>query len=87
MDAKKAVFPEGYDATKMFWLINSSGAFGARSGLSHVAKEIVVGWFRRGKNADAFAASCEYGTASCYTPTSIFRRLANMLSHGATFRF
>jgi hypothetical protein len=88
MDAKKAVFPEGYDATRMFWLIDRDGAFGARSGLPHVAKEIVAGWFRGGKNTDTFTAACEYGgTSSCYTPSGVFRRMANMLSHGAAFRF
>jgi hypothetical protein len=89
MEAKKAVFPEGYDATVMFWLIDRSGAFGARSGLPHVAKEIVAGWLRGGKNPDEFAPACEYGdtSMSCYAPTSVFRRLANMLSHAAAFRF
>ena len=89
MEAKKAVFPEGYDATAMFWLIDRTGAFGARSGLPHVAKEIVAGWMKGGKNPDSFAAACEYANTSmsCYTPTSAFRRLANMVSHGAAFRF
>ncbi|MEO9294850.1 MAG: hypothetical protein ABI347_04540 [Nitrososphaera sp.] len=91
-DAKKAVaFPAGYDATRMFWLINRDGAFGARSGLPHVVKEIVAGWRRGGKNPDSFTApACEYdgGTSmSCYTPVNVFKRLATMLSHGASFRF
>jgi hypothetical protein len=89
-DAKKAIFPAGYDATRMFWLINKNGAFGARSGLPHVAKEIVAGWRRGGKNPDTFnTPACEYdGTSiSCYTPANVFKRLAAMLSHGASFRF
>jgi hypothetical protein len=87
--AKQAVFPKGYDATRMFWLINKEGAYGARSGLPRVAKEIAAGWSRGGNNADAFAPACEYvGTEmSCYEPTSMLRRLATMLSHGAAFRF
>ncbi|MEW5840809.1 hypothetical protein [Nitrososphaera sp.] len=90
-EAKATVFPQGYDPTRMFWLINRSGAFGARSGLPRVAKEIAVGWFRGGrdKNNDTFAPACAYdGTSmSCYTPTNVFRRLATMLSHGASFTF
>ncbi len=43
IDSKKMIFPPGYDATKMFWLINRKGAFGARLGLIQVAKEIVFG--------------------------------------------
>lgn len=88
-DAKQAVFPKGYDATGMFWLINRNGAFGARSGLPHVARAIAAGWLRGGKNPDTFASACEYdGTSmSCYTPTNVFRRLTTMLSHGESFRF
>lgn len=88
-DAKQAVFPKGYDATRMFWLINRNGAFGARSGLLHVARAIAAGWLRGGKNPDTFASACEYDgmSMSCYTPTNVFRRLTTMLSHGASFRF
>lgn len=87
-EAKEMIFPPGYDATKMFWLINMYGAHGARSGLPPLAKEIIVGMFRGGK-ASVIAAACEYdGTSmSCYTPTNIFKRLATLLSHGARFPF
>jgi hypothetical protein len=43
MNVKKLVFPGDYDSTQMFWLINKQGAFGARSGLIQVFKEIVRG--------------------------------------------
>jgi hypothetical protein len=43
MKVKKAIFPDGYDPTQMFWLINKNGAFGARSGLMEVFKEIIRG--------------------------------------------
>ena len=46
IEAKKLVFPIKYDSTKMFWLINKKGAYGARSGLIQVIKEIVIGWFK-----------------------------------------
>jgi hypothetical protein len=88
-EAKGMVFPPGYDATKMFWLINKSGAYGARSGLPPLAKEIAVGLFRGG-NKSEIVETCEYnGTSSmsCYTPTNVLKRLARMLSHGAKFSF
>jgi hypothetical protein len=84
--AKAMVFPTGYDATRMFWLIDRGGAHGARSGLLPVAREIVAGWFRGGSHDSIVAPACEYGMM-CYAPASVFRRLATMLSHGATFRF
>jgi hypothetical protein len=85
--AKEMIFPPEYDATKMFWLVNRHGAYGARSGLLPLAKETIVGMFRGGRASDIVAA-CEYGASmSCYTPTNVFRRLATLLSHGATFEF
>lgn len=91
MEAKAAVFPAGYDATKMFWLVNRRGAFGARSGLLPLTREIVAGWFKGNNNKKTTfpPPACEYTTSSpsCYTPTSVFARLATMLSHGAAFQF
>ncbi|MGN6348687.1 MAG: hypothetical protein ACTHLL_02935 [Candidatus Nitrosocosmicus sp.] len=46
INVKKAIFPSNYDATKMFWLVNKKGAFGARSGLTQTAKEILIGNFK-----------------------------------------
>ena len=43
MKVKKSIFPDDYDPTQMFWLINKNGAFGARSGLMEVFKEIIRG--------------------------------------------
>ena len=90
-DAKKMVFPPGYDSTKMFWLLNRTGAYGARSGLPHVMKEILFGVFSNhepGIHLDS-AIACEYeeGKMSCYSSTNIVKRIARLLSHGATFRF
>jgi hypothetical protein len=87
-EAKGMIFPAGYDATKMFWLVNRNGAHGARSGLVPLAKEIIVGVFRGGKAGDV-AAACEYDSTGmlCYTPTNILKRIAGTLSHGARFPF
>lgn len=86
-EAKEMIFPPGYDATKMFWLVNRNGAHGARSGLLPLAKEIIAGMFRGGKASD-IAAACEYDASmSCYTPTNILKRIAGTLSHSARFPF
>lgn len=75
IEAKKLVFPITYDSTKMFWLINKKGAYGARSGLIQVIKEIVIGWFKGNDlkkqnknnirnngndNSNIYNISCEY---------------------------
>ena len=88
-DAKKMIFPPGYDPTKMFWLINRTGAFGARSGLPQVAKEIVKGWFKGAEASPQYPAACDYsdGGMSCFVPTNSLKRLIGLLSHGAKFRF
>ena len=90
-ETKEMIFPTDYDATKMFWLINRSGAHGARSGLLPLAKEILVGIFRgNGKVSDIIAA-CEYddktNNMSCYTLTDVLKRIAGTLRKGTTFRF
>ena len=41
MKIKKEIFPDNYDPTKMFWLINKKGAFGGRFGLWETLKEII----------------------------------------------
>jgi hypothetical protein len=46
INVKKTIFPNNYDATRMFWLVNKKGAFGARSGLKQTAKEILIGNFK-----------------------------------------
>lgn len=91
-EAKEVIFPPGYDATKMFWLVNSTGAYGARSGLPQLVREIVVGLFKGGEGGsgdDMTATACEYDstTMSCYTAANVVKRLVRMLSHGAKFTF
>jgi len=88
-DAKKMIFPAGYDPTRMFWLVNSSGAFGARSGLPHAVKEIFRGWLKGAHELQQYPAACEYSSEgmSCFVPTNIMKRFVGLLSHGATFRF
>ena len=89
-ETKEMIFPTDYDATKMFWLINRSGAHGARSGLLPLAKEILVGIFRGSVKVNDIDAACEYdktNNMSCYTLTDVLKRIAGTLSKGTTFRF
>jgi hypothetical protein len=89
-ETKEMIFPSGYDATKMFWLINRSGAHGARSGLLPLAKEIFVGIFRGSEKANGIDAACEYdkiNNMSCYMLTDVLKRIAGTLRKGTTFRF
>src|SRR6266508_3225816 len=53
---------EAINATKMIWLINEKGAYGARSGLLPVAREIIKGIFkRRGlKHQVNLVMACDY---------------------------
>lgn len=53
INIKKTIFPEDYDSTQMFWLINKNGAFGARSGLKEVVKEIIRGIFKTKIRSDS----------------------------------
>ncbi len=89
-ETKEMIFPTDYDATKMFWLINRSGAHGARSGLLPLAKEILVGIFRGSGTVSDIDVACEYdktNNMSCYTLMDILKRIAGTLGKGTTFRF
>jgi hypothetical protein len=92
IEAKSMIFPPGYDATKMFWLINRKGAYGARSGLPQLVREIASGIILGSREFGASSgdpAACRYDGAgvSCYTPTNVLRRLAGLLRNGVTFPF
>ena len=97
-EAKKIVFPADYDATKMFWLINKSGAYGARRGLIPVIKEIIIGLFRgKGTNQEIIdwnnninnPSACEYRdqTTSCESAENTLKRVTNMMRNSGKFLF
>jgi hypothetical protein len=68
INAKKSIFPDDYDPTHMFWLINKNGAFGARSGLRQVFKEIITGALKPGIVDDISGDRQEYiFTDECVT--------------------
>ena len=97
-ETKKVVFPADYDATKMFWLINKSGAYGARRGLIPVIKEIIIGLFRgKGTNQEIIdwnnninnPSACEYRdqTTSCESAENTLKRVTNMMRNSGKFLF
>ena len=93
-EVKKLVFPLDYNATKMFWLINSQGAYGARAGLIPIIKEIVLVNIGKKKikdchqNQDKYLSACDYTReVSCMSTKSTLKRLIDMMLHGARFTF
>jgi hypothetical protein len=95
LEAKKMVFPTNYDSTKMFWLINKKGAYGARLGFIQLVKEIIIGWFKgkeikNNKNSNNNNLSCEYkdSVMSCgSSPDSILKRIINMMRNSGKVNF
>jgi hypothetical protein len=102
IEAKKIIFPVDYDPTNMFWLINKKGAYGARSGLVQVAKEIIIGLFKgrdsksygndndnNNSNPNNLDLACEYKDRMtlCGSTDNTFRRIVNMMMNSGRFRF
>jgi len=82
----------------MFWLINKSGAYGARRGLIPVIKEIIIGLFRgKGTNQEIIdwnnninnPSACEYRdqTTSCESAENTLKRVTNMMRNSGEFLF
>jgi hypothetical protein len=97
IEAKKIIFPADYDPTKMFWLINKKGAYGARLGLVQVAKEIISGLFKRkvknyinnSGNSINYILACHYKnqTMACMSAENILKRIINMMRNSDRFEF
>ena len=97
IEVKKIIFPADYDPTKMFWLINKKGAYGARLGLVQVVKEIISGLFKRkvknymnnSANSSNYILTCDYKnqTMSCMTAGNILKRIINMMRKSDIFEF
>jgi hypothetical protein len=98
IEAKKIIFPVNYDATKMFWLINKNGAYGARLGLVQVAKEILSGLFKgkeekndpnSNNNSSKYflARDCKDQMMSCGSTENTLRRITNMIRNSGRFQF
>jgi hypothetical protein len=97
-EAKSIVFPAGFDATKMFWLINRRGAYGARRALMQVTKEIIIGLFRRERinqvkidwdNSFDSPESCKYTgqSVSCESAKNTLKRIISMIRNSDALQF
>ncbi len=95
IDTKKKIFPPDYDATKMFWLINKKGAYGARSGLFQVINEIILGNFKsifknhfNKEYINNLILTCNYQEKeSCMSTRTTLSRIFNMIKNGDKFTF
>ena len=90
INAKKMIFPAYYDSTKMFWLINEKGAYGARSGLLPVAREIIKGIFKRRGVEDQMnlVMTCNYDEKlSCASGMNTLKRIVNMMLNSSQLHF
>ena len=72
----------GEGAAEMFWFIDGASAYGGRSGLLPLAREIL---FSR-KRAPAGHAANPDCAAGCRTPKAFFLRSASILTHGRKIR-
>jgi hypothetical protein len=96
IDTKKMVFPPYYDPTKMFWLINKKGAFGARSGLFQTIREIIRGIFKgmskskhvKDYDSKVVTTDCSYSDReSCMSTRTTLNRMCNMMRNSDKFDF
>ena len=91
---KTAVFPKNYESTKMFWIINSNGAFGGRAGLMPLLKEVLVGLFIHGEHrherkefnpihSEISKDKCVNKTSSCESIKGTIDRVITLLKSSA----
>jgi len=88
-EIKSKIFPNGFDANTMFWMVTSKGAFGARSGLLPLASEIITVLFGVGESVDTIKnivekksdLLCNIESMSCSSMPSFFSRLSGLLKN------
>jgi hypothetical protein len=79
---RKLIFPENYNETQMFWLINANHAYGGRSGLLPLLILITKGIVKRKKSKSKnFAKDC-FTTQMCDNKKFKIKRLYNLLRNG-----
>ncbi len=103
LETKKMIFPTNYDSTKMFWLIYKNTAYGARSALIPVIKEIVRGLVKsindkdnklknqiklKGNEGNLDTITCNYkDRLQCMSTTNTLKRLFNMMQNSSKVTF
>jgi len=87
-NAKSLIFPNDYDSTSMFWLINTNGAFGGRAGLLPVLVEIIKGTFRKACEVENPTLACrDMEKRSCSSPRSRFARMISLCKNSKKYGF
>jgi hypothetical protein len=87
-NAKSLIFPNDYDSTSMFWLINTNGAFGGRAGLLPVLVEIIKGTFRKTCEVENPNLACrDIEKGSCSSPRSTFARMISLFKNSKQYGF
>jgi hypothetical protein len=87
-NAKSLIFPNDYDSTCMFWLINTNGAFGGRAGLLPVLVEIIKGTFRKACEVENPNLACrDIEKRSCSSPRSTFARMISLFKNSKKYGF
>jgi hypothetical protein len=87
-NAKSLIFPNDYDSTSMFWLINTNGAFGGRAGLLPVLVEIIKGTFRKTCEVEIPNLACrDIEKRSCSSPRSTFARMISLFKNSKQYGF
>jgi hypothetical protein len=90
LQARKLVFPVSYESTKMFWLINRNGAYGARSGLLQVIREIIISLIKRRYTKSETKISSNKSRCqlnSCSDLTKTLKRIASLMVSSKKFTF
>jgi hypothetical protein len=87
-NAKSLIFPNDYDSTSMFWLINTNGAFGGRAGLLPVLVEIIKGTVRKTCEVENPNLACrDIEKGSCSSPRSTFARMISLFKNSKQYGF
>ena len=84
ISAKSKIFPEGFDANTMFWLVKDKKAYGGRSGLIPLAFDIVKGMFKPALRNydDQINLQCANKELSCNSPADFVRRVSMLIKNG-----
>ena len=91
---KRIIFPTDYDPTRMFWLVNKKGAWGARSAIIPLFVEIIKGIFTFDHKTDDkyinnnYSACCfDRYSSSCFSTITTMKRFINLFKNSGKFPF
>lgn len=89
---KRIIFPIDYDPTIMFWIVNTKGAWGARSAIIPLLMEIIKGIFKFDHYTDDkyFNYSpCSYdqNSSSCFDTITTMKRIMSVFKKSGKFPF